>query len=572
MKKHFIFLVTILLFGCASHKTNQKKPDPVATYVTVNHVTADTWEIELKFSKPISQYVFTRQQSQFRRDQFKSLSSGAKVDLVQRKELLDFVIPTNSVKFQITTFSDPVAKDYEMFRLFSDGGVALYTGHFEGIPFEKDDQGVAKELARSETYYRFIPLKTEKVIQNSVAAELGNSAGWEDKKSKGTYAYFGNAELKTTAELSAIVEPKIPNWISDKIQKELSRYLQNLNQRLGTQLSSKLFVLVTGQDFKTNALIGDGSSLPGMIELNLIGSEWKVQRKKAEVKLAKFFVNQLSRFFLEHQYSDKDSTMWLSEGASDAFAFKLMKEGNVIGNRRYLEILSYAFNNCMYHLEGKPILRNPGNDNEFRPSYYCGALIHLVADAKVKKTNPKLDLFSVWQNIFQIANNNLGNYGEKDFETAVNNLTDKQFGTQLLDFVNTKSAGMVEPFVEQLKSVGFKLEVATESEETIKKDWGKRVLYNLVSNDCGAGILRLQPDHYQVETLASCQRLKKNLNVSMVEEVDILNDGETAYDKVQQVCTDLKRKIKVGDETDSVFLNCVSLAKRPLQYKFTVAP
>jgi hypothetical protein len=275
---------------------------------------------------------------------------------------------------------------------------------------------------------------------------------------------------------------------------------------------------------------------------------------------------------MDHQFKDGDNALWLSEGASDAFAFKIMKESTVIGNRRYLEILSYAFNNCLYHLEGKPIIRNPGNDNEFRPAYYCGSLVQLIADAKIRKQNPNQDLFVLWQNILQAAVKNQNQYSEKDFEQILNELTDKKFGTEMRDFVTNKASGMEESFVQLLKSAGFKLEPSTESEETLRKDWGKRALYGLVSNDCGAGILRLKSDHYEVETLSSCQKIRKNLNVTNIEGVDILNDGESAYDKVQTVCADLKRKIKIGDSAGSVSVDCINLAKRPSQYKFSAAP
>lgn len=566
----FLFIAVAALFLCAcSAKQTQLSP-PITVDINVSHKNVDDWEAEYSFSQPISSFEFSRNTNNFRREQWKLSSGNGNIEFIKDREVVVLKEPARSFKIFLKTWVEVLPKDYELFRTFSEGSKLLYSGHFEGTPVTADP------MAPTFSKYTFVPLSSERVIQNGKIGNLGKASTWDDETGNGTYVYFGNIKPLSTPHLTAILDPALPSWIKNKTLKDLPQLFNFYNQKLNTPLNFKPFVILSVSDLTSEGISYGGGTLPGLVELSIWGRDWKKDSSINTEKYFKFLAHESAHLWNGQLFDDPSETMWLSEGGADAFAYRAMKDVGLISRSRYLELLSGALNSCLMQLNGKPIFNSSGSNGEALPAYTCGSTMHLIIESEIKKTNSKEDLFSIWKSLFAKAKANNNKYSEELYSGTIDNMTgNSHFSKNLVSFIHEGSKNQEVSLIALLNEAGAKTEISENSEYGPKywqRLWGRKLMQALVTGDCGGISMWGKEDHYLVEKMPSCKTIKEDIPVKKVAGLEIINNGIGAYDKVLEICKDKNKSIAIESENKAYSLKCVVLSKRPSNYKIISVP
>src|SRR5689334_12642006 len=111
---------------------------------------------------------------------------------------------TIAVSFPVDTFV-PV-KDYQLFDPFSDGSLALYTGHFN--------------LKGYKTTFELAPRRNEHLLVGGKV--FTHRTRWvDDGEGEGTFVYYGKVKPVETPYMVAILDPGAPKWLDRRLDTAL---------------------------------------------------------------------------------------------------------------------------------------------------------------------------------------------------------------------------------------------------------------------------------------------------------------------------------------------------------------
>ena len=103
-----------------------------------------------------------------------------------------------SFKLQFNSNFEHLKNDYELNLAFSDGGLALYTGH---LVLSIKDETV-------EHYFKFMPRKgNHSIIKGNVSSV---EQSWLDTNLQGSYVYFGQTQPLNTEHMVAVLDQQLP--------------------------------------------------------------------------------------------------------------------------------------------------------------------------------------------------------------------------------------------------------------------------------------------------------------------------------------------------------------------------
>ncbi len=542
MKNIIIILASLLsVVSCSS---TPKKTDK-NIQITVKHQRSDdSWKISYKLPSKVKALIFNRQTNTFRHNNWKVESEDLEIKLINEQE---YVVSKTGKEFDSLLLSHNsyykyTPKDYEFFFKYSDGDVLMYTGHYDVFPlFKKVDlKNGVKDWPENRplTEYTLLRSSNEQIIIMGSVYDK-NEVRWIDTKGKGTYIYWGSTKPLDTKRLIVVVDRKVPNWLSQAVNKNLPTLFEFYNKKTGVPLSFKPVVYLNYTGEEEEGLSNSGGTLPGLIQLTLRGKDWKKKNSESFEYLYKFLAHEAAHLWNGQMYSYPDGKhSWMHEGGADAFAYRAMKELNVVTHKKYLEYINASLNKCILGLDGSYPLVESAKNRAFKNYYFCGSTIGMITELSLKEGQ----LFDFWSSLFSDANSKGGKYTDKMYLEKYDELSKY---TSLRNKLDTLIYGPITSTGNLLKSIFQELGVKTVPLGNGKENLAKRVAKNLLSqlykNDCNGRLNLTRKKHYYLaHGMKECKTFKKDFKFHKVNKYNIFKQPQKAYEEARLSCNKKK--------------------------------
>lgn len=374
-----------LLAGCAGRAPPE--PAGAARAVAAEVVRdGDVWIAEFRFDRDSPVWLFAHSSvgresgEPWRPGSWTVETPGVRIERLGRHDAL--VAETGSVprnvRVRFVPFTGDLAAEYDPALAFSDGSVALWSGHFHLMPVASraaaaalplDLNGIAFPGGGSEVTLRD---RNGRVLHGGRRREAVTLA--DDK----LYVLFGPIEPLVTDEIATVIDPALPAWLDRELRSYTPAVLDRLAAALGPRPGPTPTLLVSWAGPASGLTSMGGSTLSGQIAMTFEGEG--VLRPSARLTdMARWFIaHEAAHFWLGQVVSyEAARDAWITEGGSDLLAARAI--GAMDPAYDPAPRLQEAVDDCV-RLGGKPVA-SADERNEHRAYYACGAVFSLAAEA-----------------------------------------------------------------------------------------------------------------------------------------------------------------------------------------------
>ncbi|WP_017669693.1 hypothetical protein [Blastomonas sp. AAP53] len=288
--------------------------------------------------------------------------------------------PFTQLSLDIPVRYSALEKAYAPFSPFSDGGMLVYSGHFQTCPA--------------------LPCKGTEPLAVTIDAE-GETIGVGGRRSanratfvsreEGTYVYIGGAEPVATAGFLAIVDPALQTSLRDHLLESLPQSMREFAAIYGElKITPELYVSLDPRPPSGTSLSSQGGTLPGQVFIHLYGDGWRKPINLGEVLwLDWFFAHEAAHFFQRAGTNDvigPDSEAWIHEGGADAMAALALRDRGSAMSAYVDRRVAEARKACAAGL-AQVALNTASRTGKFDLHYQCGMLIALAIDADLRRAS-----------------------------------------------------------------------------------------------------------------------------------------------------------------------------------------
>ena len=440
---------------------------------------------------------------------------------------------TIEVRFPVHTAN--LTKEYELFAEFTDGSVALYTGHFHVAteePAASDAGDEAEFLRRVE----LVPAAGERVVVQGVATR--GPTVWGGAHVDGTYAYVGTIEPLETDSMIALLDPGAPPWLLERMRDLLPAFFAEYADRFGEALPWKPMVLFSFHDLEVSGLQSGGGTLTGLIQMSVTGGAWREATPDSSEHLVHLIAHEAAHLWNGqiHAYGDPADS-WMHEGSADALANALLLRHGAIDEARLSERRTEAINLCARGLRDGS-LSTAGERRRFSDYYACGSTIAIWSAAATSAEDAPDRLFEIWRRLFEISASAGGDYDRQTYFSALRELGASAESTARLEaFIDTHHTDPVGALGELFSSVGIELERPERPAESLRRSWAATALQHLMAAACD-GRYSFQHEGLRLRTapMEGCGPFQRELRVVAIEGHPVRQEGDLALAAARRRC------------------------------------
>lgn len=564
----FLALLAALLTGCASSRPAVEVLPP---YIVLEKAPEEGfWQATWHFAAPTRELRFEREGAGFRAKVFESLTPGYRMERDGAVEVLRTDgEPVSTLRVRFREFDVAVPKEYAFFQKFSDGSVAIYTGHLVARAAETGADDCKECFIRR--FRLHAPEGSSVLLEGRF---VGREAFWEDRHGQGTYAYLGGIDPIETAEMISIVDTAVPDWLEAETRVALPRLFAMYSERFGVPLPERPTILFNYIDSGHSGYTNAGGTLPGQIILTLDGAAWQERSDEALKLLFHFLAHEAVHLWngqVVHYEGNADS--WMHEGSADAFAQRTLLELGIIDADAFLGYQTTALNECRKGLGGVPLRRASANA-AFGLYYSCGNLIALLTEAM----SAERDLFAFWKRLIERVIDD-GKYDAEDyFATMSASGIGAASIAKLRAFIETSSDG--DDLVAMLRTSGIVVAEEEDPPQGYGQSVAREALLRLMAEHCRGNYgSNMSREGMKLKDSLDCGSLPAGAVVTSIAGHDVLRTGHRVWDAIHQRCgtqetipVTLRAAGPSGDPV-TIALSCAKLAPaRPKYLKIISLP
>ncbi len=282
------------------------------------------------------------------------------------------------VRVKFTPRPDGLQADYAPALLFTDGTVALYVAQFGCFPM--DSVAAVGKLPSDLNNQRLPAAQLLYVFHDASGPVLLNGTRVRDAQTRNpdTYVVFGALRPIETPDMIGIVDPQLPAWIRELIERAVPSLFSRYTQELGRLPDLKPTLLVNWAGSTPGMVSRAGSALHGLISMTYEGSGMLEETRAQRDQSLWFIAHESAHFWLGQAVSYQFARdAWITEGGADLLAVRAVAETDP--DYDPAPLLNKAIEDCIaLARRGVESARDRG---EHRAYYACGAVFGLVAEA-----------------------------------------------------------------------------------------------------------------------------------------------------------------------------------------------
>jgi hypothetical protein len=358
------------------------------------------WRAAYRFSEPVSDLDFQRGGGFRRAPGWRVETPGFVLGGGERRETIRLQPggkPRREITLAFPVDTSHPEKDYQLFEPFSDGSLLLYTGHLNVVPAGSPEDAPAPP-------HRFV-LRARKGEHLVVKGRLHRkSATFRDADGEGTFVYFGRLAPLETEDMSAVLDPALPAWMSRALRDGIPRLFADYTRLTGFALESRPSVLVSyriAADPRSTSW--KGGTLPGIIQMQLEAAADAPEDRALMRRFCRFLAHEAAHLWNGQLFQSVGKNQsWMHEGGADAFAWRALRRAGLIDDTELEDGQAGDLDECLAHL-GEDSLQAAEERKDFRAVYACGAALAWLTEAGTGRVDPSSDLHTFWAALFRAA-------------------------------------------------------------------------------------------------------------------------------------------------------------------------
>lgn len=389
--------LALLLAALAAPLAAEDRADEPTLRVEVSH-SGEDWRATFTFPEGAKDWAFVRSNrareldASWRLASWKVLTPG--VELVRDGER-DVLRATGDampgeVAIAFEPFGEDLFADYDPAMVFSDGTVALFTGHFLAKPWEGETGFAASQEPAAEFAF---------ANGSGDLTYKGRAFSSVTTRDSNTYVIFGSPEFLATEHFTGLLDPAIPSWMLGELDSFLPQALEGLAERLGSPaLGGKPMVIATWAGPTPGRISRGGSVLPGIVTLRFEG-EGMLEKLPDEIQPVRWFLShETAHFWLGQTVRHPDPTAaWISEGGASLLAYRLIQSIDPAYEPGF--DIAREWKDCI-DLSVKGPLDEADSRRDYRASYACGTVLGMIAEGAAQQ-NGSRDFFDFWRSLIE---------------------------------------------------------------------------------------------------------------------------------------------------------------------------
>lgn len=491
--------------------------------VAIERVEPGRWRATYQLDAPARALRFARPAAWYRERAWTVRTAGYRWTRSGSSQVLvaEPRAATRTIVVEFPEFSETLPKEYEFFQPFTDGGVAVYTGHLYATPDS------ASEI---RTVRLVPPTGTNVVVRGQVSS---GPTIFRDSIGDGTYAYLGNARPIETASVVAIVDAGMPSWLREAFDEHLPRFFEAYRERLGAALPWKPVVLFSFHDTASSGYSSGGGTLTGLVTMTLTGNAWRTRNDAAFAQAVHLMAHEAAHLWNGQLVaSPGDSASWMHEGSADAMANDLLLAAGIIDTARHRANREAALNQCAMAIAAGSVHRAAAR-GAFRTFYDCGATLALWTEAVVRRATPGADLFTFWRDLIARARPR-GTYDESlYFDVLRSARAPDAVVSGMRAFLRDSTVQVV---VAGLTTAGVPVRAnAVAPPVRQQREYARQALMHLMQAACGRVDFNWGPPAV-TGAVQGCAPFGTSHRVAAMEGHDLAAMGAAAFDAVRVRC------------------------------------
>ncbi|HEX3109453.1 MAG TPA: hypothetical protein VHU41_10200 [Thermoanaerobaculia bacterium] len=500
------------------------------------------WTAVYRLSQPVERLDFSRYGPYKRLPKWRVETKGYTLVAEDEREA---IVKAPGAKAQKTiTVSFPVdtdvpVKDYQLFDPFSDGGVALYTGHFN----LKGSKSTTFELA---------PRRGEHLL---VGGKVFNRrTRWtDDGRGEGTFVYYGKVKPVETPYMVGILDPGAPKWLDERLDATLPQLFADYARLTGVTLAQRPTVLFSFEKARDpHSTTWKGGTLDGLIQLHVEAAADGAEDRGVLERFVKFIAHESAHLWNGQMFQAPEANQsWMHEGGADAFAWRAVRRARILDDAGLESRLTEDLNDCLSSI-GTHALDDVEKRGDFGPVYSCGATLAWLTEAATG------DLHAFWKSLFSAAEEHGRRYDESLYLSVLKQ-QERVPGTAAFidDFVHHDMPDRAEKLAAAFRAAGVPVRPMPDAiPPRQRRVWGEAALSELMRQDCHRVSFDRASGRYQVHGKDTCATLKSDLFIDRIEGKSIAREGDAAYDAAAEKCAAHEAVTLEGPDDVKVSVPC----------------
>ena len=480
------------------------------------------WTAVYRLSAPVERLDFARSGPYERLPKWRAETKGYSLVHDDKGEA---IVKSPGVKAQKTiTVSFPVdtvvpVKDYQLFDQFSDGSVALYTGHFN-------------VKGSKSTTFALAPRRGEHLLAGGKV--FTHRTRWvDDGGGEGTFIYYGKVKPVETPYMVGILDPGAPKWLGQKLDSALPQLFADYARLTGVALARRPTVLFSFEAARDrSSTTWKGGTLDGLIQLHVEAAADAAEDRDLLERFIKFIAHESAHLWNGQMFHPPESDQsWMHEGGADAFAWRAVRRAGIIDDAALDARFTSDLNDCLTAI-GSRAVDEVEKKGEFGPVYTCGATLAWLTEVSTG------DLHAFWKSLFRAAEE----HGRHYDETLYLSLLKKQErvpGTAAFidDFVHHDMPDRGEKLAAAFRAAGVPIRPMPDAiSPQQRRAWGEAALVELMRQDCHSVSFDRGSGRYHLHGKETCTTLKGDIVIDRIEGKSIARAGDAAYDAAAARC------------------------------------
>ena len=388
-----LLVAGLCLAGCAASPPPASAPAAEVRTSAADVVRdGDTWTVDFRFDRESPAWLFahssvTRDGGRpWRPGSWTVETPGVRIERRGRHDVLfaDSGNVPRHVRIRFTPVSSDLIAEYDPALIFSDGSVALWSGHFHLYPMDS-----VEAVER-------LPLDLNGIRHpgNGAAVTFGDRRGrvlhighrFDGATLIGGKAYvlFGPLEPVPSEDIATVIDPALPEWLKRELTRSTPAIFRKLAEMLGPHGGPMPTVLVSWRGPTPHLRSMGGSTLPEQIGMTFEGAGVVTENDSLRDGARWFIAHEASHFWLGNAVGyefARDS--WITEGGADLLAVRTLAAMNPAYDWR--SALNQSIGQCAALSAGRGVA-TAAERGENQAFYACGAVFGLVAEAATHRS------------------------------------------------------------------------------------------------------------------------------------------------------------------------------------------
>ncbi|MDQ2075545.1 hypothetical protein [Marinimicrobium sp. ABcell2] len=254
------------------------------------------WELEYRFQEPIKGLRFADPAGFMREESWAIETPGYyfgrdgdyQVVVASAK-----ASPAHSLRVSVPVDTRSDIGNRELFNVFTDTSIALFTRHFYVSPF--DPEAIDYERETVVSHLEIIPKDNQHVIIRG--RKSNGPMRWQDPSTQGTYAYTGTLEVERLHNVAMIMDPGMPAWLKSIARLSIPALIDIYSERLGRPLQTTPMVLFSYEPGSDIGYHYNGTVVGELLQLRVKGAAWEQESAHMRIELTQFIANEVMKLW-----------------------------------------------------------------------------------------------------------------------------------------------------------------------------------------------------------------------------------------------------------------------------------